>query len=346
MLVSTFLMNTVVRLLVIGYGAHLYFGSAMDFEKLSRFVFFVDMLQSWTNMLFDSFSNLVKSGGASAKVFDILNREGGRGGRGWGEGEGAEPMAAPGHVSFENVSFSYPARPGEAVLRGVTFQAEAGKTLAIIGRSGSGKSTIVNLIENFYQPDVGRVLLDGKSVAALGHEELHSAVAIVNQDTVLFSGSIYDNIVYGARNEAVRRGWRGKELMPRVVEAARVANIHDFISTLPGGYDEEVGERGVQLSGGQRQRIAIARAVLADPRVLRLDEATSSLDHESEKAVKEALDRVMDGKTVVVVAHRLSTIMNANSILVMRDGEIADQGPPERMQEWLKTAATDMEIVD
>ncbi|QDZ21353.1 ATP-binding cassette transporter [Chloropicon primus] len=358
MFVSTFLMNTAVRVLIIGYGAHLFFAGEIDFEKLSRFVFFLDMLQNWCNMLFDSFSNLIKSGGASAKVFEILNRTGaagrGKGGAGddrRGDDEG-EPLdqrndaagSGQGHVAFENVHFSYPARPGDIVLKGITFEAEAGKTLAIIGRSGSGKSTLIHLIENFYQPSAGRVLLDGRDVHSFEHTRLHSIVSIVNQDTVLFGGTIYDNITYSVHNSG--EPLLARELMPRVVEAAKVANIHDFISSLPEGYDTEVGERGVQLSGGQRQRIAIARAVLMNPRVLLLDEATSSLDNESEKAVKDALDRVMENKTVIVVAHRLSTIMNAHSILVMEDGAIVDCGPPSGMQDRLRSGAADMEILE
>lgn len=357
MFVSTFLMNTAVRVLIIGYGAHLFFAGRIDFEKLSRFVFFLDMLQNWCNMLFESFTNLIKSSGASAKVFEILNRTGaaGRGKRDGGDdrlGEDGQPLdhssdapgSGQGHVEFENVHFSYPARSRDIVLKGITFEAEAGKTLAIIGRSGSGKSTIINLIENFYQPSAGRVLLDGKDVHSFGHTRLHSIVSIVNQDTVLFGGTIYDNIMYSLHNNG--DPLLARELMPRVVEAAKVANIHEFIASLPEGYDTEVGERGVQLSGGQRQRIAIARAVLMNPRVLLLDEATSALDNESEKAVKDALDRVMENKTVIVVAHRLSTIMNAHSILVMEDGAIVDCGPPSGMQDRLKSGAADMEILE
>ena len=165
------------------------------------------------------------------------------------------------------------------------------------------------------------------------------------KDTVLFSGTIFDNIIYSIHNKASLRGMEAQDLMPMVVEAAKIASIHEFICGLPRGYRTEVGERGVQLSGGQRQRIAIARAVLMDPAVLLLDEATSSLDNESERAVKAALDLRMAGKTVIVVAHRLSTIMNAHSIMVMEGGEILDHGPPSQMQDRLKGGTlADMEI--
>ena len=345
MFVSTFLMNTLVRVVIIGYGTKLFFAGEIDFEKLSRFVFFQDMLQNWCNMLFDSFSNLIKSSGASSHVFDILNRR--------PEHEKARVQAlgvqALGHkrkgsVVFENVHFCYPARPKDLVLKGVHFEAEAGKTLAIIGKSGSGKSTIIHLIENFYRPAIGKVLLDGLDVHSLAHSQLHSMVSIVNQDTVLFSGTIYDNIVYSVHNNKSLRNLGSDELMPKVIEAAKVAHIHHFIASLPNGYGTEVGERGVQLSGGQRQRIAIARAVLMDPSVLLLDEATSSLDNESEKAVKDALDSKMSGKTVIVVAHRLSTIMNAHSILVMQNGSVIERGSPSQMQDRLKSRASEMQI--
>ena len=334
-------------------------GFIRSVTKISRFVFFQDMLQNWCNMLFDSFSNLIKSSGASAKVFEMLNRRP-EYVKIPGRGQGEQAMAAMGgHIAFDNVHFSYPGRPDDVVLRGVTFEAEAGKTLAIIGKSGSGKSTIINLIENFYRPSLGRVLLDGREVGSLAHARLHSLVSIVNQDTVLFSGTIYDNIVYSVQNKLRAGGEDGEgkaerggaaenavSMMPEVVAAARTANIHDFIIGLPLGYGTEVGERGVQLSGGQRQRIAIARAILANPLVLLLDEATSALDNDSERAVKDALDLRMVGKTVVVVAHRLSTILNANSILVVEGGEVVDQGPPSAMEERLKGRASEMEIVE
>ena len=343
MFVSTFLMNTVVRVVVFGYGTYLFFNGEIDFEKLSRFVFFLDMLQNWCNMLFDSFSNLIKSSGASAHVFGILNRQSDCERRKVGAlGYGGHRK---GQVTFENVHFSYPARPNQSILKGLNFEAEGGKTLAIIGKSGAGKSTIIHLIENFYRPAVGRVLLDGQEVHSLGHTELHSLVSIVNQDTVLFSGTIYDNIVYSLHSNRSLRNLEPRELMSRVVEAAKVAHIHHFIVSLPEGYRTEVGERGVQLSGGQKQRIAIARAMLANPAILLLDEATSSLDNESEEAVKNALEQKMAGKTVVVVAHRLSTIRNADYILVMENGKIIDSGYPSDVDR-LTAKASELEMME
>ena len=214
-LVSTFLMNTVVRVVVLGFGTHLFFRGEVNFEQLSRFIFFLDMLQNWCNMLFDSFSNLIKSSGASAHVFGILNRKADYPDNGKQRTSSSSSIgssrsrnvdtlallanregAVGAQITFQNVHFFYPARPEHIVLKGISFEADCGKTLAIIGKSGAGKSTIIHLIENFYRPAVGRVLLDGQDVHSLSHVRLHRMISIVNQDTVLFSGTIYENITY------------------------------------------------------------------------------------------------------------------------------------------------------
>jgi len=224
-----------------------------------------------------------------------------------------------GHVSLRDVSFNY--GDGDAVLTNVDLEVAPGEVVALVGPSGAGKTSLANLIMRFYDPNQGRVEVDRYDVRDVTLHSLRSQIGLVPQETILFGGSIKDNILYG------RFGASDDE----VVEAARAANAHEFIANLPQGYDTEVGERGVKLSGGQRQRIAIARAVLKDPRVLILDEATNALDAESEALVQDALDRLMKGRTTLVIAHRLSTIRRAHRILVLSDGQIVEQGTHQEL---------------
>jgi ATP-binding cassette subfamily B protein len=219
-------------------------------------------------------------------------------------------------VAFEHVSFRYPSRKEVEVLRDISLVVHAGERVALVGPSGAGKSTLVSLLLRFYEPDHGRLLLDGRDARDYGLEELRSQMAIVPQDVLLFGGSIAENIAYG------RPGASETE----VIEAARQANAHDFISSFPEGYQTRVGDRGVQLSGGQRQRVAIARAILRNPAVLILDEATSSLDSESESLVLQALDRLMEGRTSLIIAHRLSTVRRADRIYVIKEGTTVESG--------------------
>ena len=223
-----------------------------------------------------------------------------------------------GKIELRNVHFAYPMRPDVAVFRGYNLTIEAGQTVALVGESGGGKSTVISLLERFYDPLEGQVLLDDTDIRTLNVQWLRDQIGLVSQEPVLFAASIMENIRHG------KRGATDEE----VVEAAKMANAHGFITAFPDGYGTEVGERGVQLSGGQKQRIAIARAVIKDPTVLLLDEATSALDSESEGVVQAALDELMRGKrrTTVVVAHRLSTITNADSIAVVYNGSIVEQG--------------------
>ena len=226
-----------------------------------------------------------------------------------------------GDVAFENVTFRYPSRPDVVVLHGVNLAARAGQRIAVVGPSGAGKSTLVSLLLRFYEPEGGRILIDDRDAREYGLRELRSQMAVVPQDVLLFGGSILDNIAYG------RPGASEME----IVEAARKANAHNFISSFPEGYQTRVGERGVQLSGGQRQRVAIARAVLRDPAILILDEATSSLDSESESLVLQALDGLMRGRTSLVIAHRLSTVRSADCIFVLKDGAVVEEGTHEEL---------------
>jgi subfamily B ATP-binding cassette protein MsbA len=222
-------------------------------------------------------------------------------------------------VEFKNVSFTY--STGEEVLNGINISAEPGRVVAVVGPSGAGKSTIAKLIPRFYDVTVGRVLVDGHDVRDLTLDSLRKHMGIVPQETMLFHGSVRENIAYGKLNAS----------LAEIQQAARDANAHDFILRLENGYDTVVGERGVKLSGGQRQRISIARALLKDPRILILDEATSNLDTESEKLVQAALDRLMQGRTTFIIAHRLSTIRNADEIIVIHGGKIVDRGTHDEL---------------
>ncbi len=228
---------------------------------------------------------------------------------------GARAVAAfEREIAFDHVSFAYDVEP---VLRDVTFAARKGSVVALVGASGAGKTTLVDLIPRFYEPVSGRILLDGVDTRDITLPSLRSLTGIVSQDTVLFNDTVRNNIAYGAAERFSRE---------QVERAARAANAHDFITALPQGYDTILGERGTRLSGGQRQRIAIARALLVDPPILILDEATSALDTESERLVQEAVDRLLAGRTVFVIAHRLSTVTHADLILVLDHGRIVERG--------------------
>ena len=219
-----------------------------------------------------------------------------------------------GNVSFNNVSFAY--NTDEPILDNVSFSATPGQVVALVGPSGAGKSTVASLLPRFYDVTGGSIVIDGLDIREVTMESLREQVGIVPQETMLFNGSVYDNILYG-RLDATEE---------EVMAASKAANAHNFITELPNGYDTQLGDRGVNISGGQRQRIAIARAILKNPQILILDEATSALDTESERVVQEALDRLMVGRTSFVIAHRLSTIKNANKILVMEKGKIVEEG--------------------
>ncbi len=249
--------------------------------------------------------------GASERLFELLDTP-----PEIVDGSGKRPLPPiQGAVTFENVHFEY--SDALPVLRGVSFQAQPGQVVALVGPSGAGKSTLVNLIPRFYDVLAGRVLIDGIDVREVEVKSLRQQIGIVPQETLLFSDTVAANIRYG----------RLEASMEEIVAAAKAANAHEFIvRDLPDGYETAVGERGIKLSGGQRQRIAIARAILKDPRILILDEATSSLDSESEALVQEALEHLMAGRTSFVIAHRLSTVVNADWVLVLNQGQVVEQG--------------------
>ena len=255
-------------------------------------------------------ANIQKALAAADRVFDVLDLP---------ELIQNKPNAqllphVKGSVSFNNVSFAY--NTDEPILDDVSFSATPGQVVALVGPSGAGKSTVASLLPRFYDVTGGSIVIDGLDIRDVTMESLREQVGIVPQETMLFNGSVYDNILYG-RLDATEE---------EVMAASKAANAHNFISELPNGYDTQLGDRGVNISGGQRQRIAIARAILKNPQILILDEATSALDTESERVVQEALDRLMVGRTSFVIAHRLSTIKNADKILVMEKGKIVEEG--------------------
>jgi ABC-type multidrug transport system fused ATPase/permease subunit len=217
---------------------------------------------------------------------------------------------------MEHIAFSYPSRKEISVLKDVSIQARPGEQIAIVGPSGAGKSTLVSILLRFYEPVNGKLLFDGKDAADIPLSQLRKQMALVPQDVLLFGGSIKENIAYG----------RPHATQEEIEAAAKKANAHDFIKSFPEGYETVVGERGIKLSGGQRQRIAIARAILKDPVILILDEATSSLDSESESLVQDALNNLMKNRTSFVIAHRLSTIRNADKIVVLEHGVVRESG--------------------
>jgi subfamily B ATP-binding cassette protein MsbA len=248
---------------------------------------------------------------AAERLFDILDEatEAQR-----DKGTRELPTLASG-IAFEDVTFSYD--DNGRVLEGITFAAKKGDVIALVGSSGAGKSTLVDLIPRFIEPSSGRITIDGIDTRDVRLASLRSLTGIVSQDTVLFNDTVRANIAYGAE---------GRFTPVQVEAAARAANAHAFIAELPQGYDTILGERGTRLSGGQRQRIAIARALLVDPPILILDEATSALDTESERLVQEAIERLLEGRTVFVIAHRLSTITHASQIVVLDRGRIVERG--------------------
>lgn len=219
-----------------------------------------------------------------------------------------------GRVAFQEVSFYY--RNKHAVLHDISFSAEAGQIVALMGATGSGKSTLINLVARFYDPTEGRVLIDGHDPSRHTIYSLRSQIGFVMQDTILFATTIRENITFG-RPDATEA---------EIVKAARDAQAHDFITAMPDGYDTYVGERGITLSGGQKQRLAIARALITDPRILILDDATASVDTNTEQLIQQALDRLMEGRTTFVIAHRLSTVQRADQILLLENGRIAARG--------------------
>jgi len=308
--------GVVVGVAVLYYGGRLILAPDATMSVGPFFLFFfalVSMLHPLKELA-NTVARFQRGAAAATRIFEILDLPGET------EDAHAEPVhALKRDIVFENVSFAYDGR--SEVLNGVSFRARAGTTTALVGPSGAGKSTLVDLIPRFNDPHEGSVLMDDRDLRRLKRRDLRSLIGIVSQDPILFNDTILRNIGY-ANSKASREA---------IMDAAKTANAHEFILALPEGYETRIGERGVFLSGGQRQRIAIARAVLRNPSILILDEATSSLDAESEMLVQEALERLQSGRTTFVIAHRLSTVLEADQILVLDRGQIVDRGSHDEL---------------
>ncbi|GIW25560.1 ABC transporter ATP-binding protein [Meiothermus sp.] len=301
--------------LIFWYGGRLVSLGEITPGQLVSFILYAFNVAASVGTLAGIWSQVQSALGASSRIFELLDTP-----SELKDPENPHPLpAVRGEVRLENVHFAYDDR-GE-VLRGVSLTARPGEVVALVGPSGAGKSTLIALIPRFYDVTQGRITLDGIDIRQLRLEDLRRQIALVPQETLLFSGSIEENIRYG----------KPQASQAEVIEAAKAANAHGFIQEFPQGYQTLVGERGVKLSGGQRQRIAIARALLKNPRILILDEATSSLDSESEALVQEALDKLMQGRTTFVIAHRLSTVRNADLIVVLDKGQVVEQGTHEAL---------------
>jgi ATP-binding cassette subfamily B protein len=298
---------------VLWIGAHNVLTGTMSPGVLSQFLLYAVFAAGSLGSLSEVWGELSQAAGAAERIAELLDEE----------PEIRAPVSPAklpspvrGDIAFEAVDFSYPTRPGEQSLEGLNVNIKPGETVAVVGPSGAGKSTLFSLMLRFYDPQAGTVTLDGVNLRDLDPEDLRRAIATVPQDTVIFAASASENIAMG------REGASEAEIMA----AAKAAHADEFIARSPDGYDTQLGERGVTLSGGQRQRIAIARAILKDAPVLLLDEATSALDAESERLVQEALEKLMEGRTTIVIAHRLATILKADRILVMENGRIVEEG--------------------
>ncbi len=300
--------------LVVWYGAGLMQAGQLSFGDLTAFVVYTAFVGGSMAGFADMYSQLQKTLGATQRVRELLSED--TENVSVAEEELKNEFKLTGRVELEHIAFSYPSRPEIQVLKDVSITAAPGEQIAIVGPSGAGKSTMVSLLLRFYEPEGGRLLFDGKDASAYPLTQLRKQMALVPQDVLLFGGTIFENIAYGKPDAT----------MQEVEEAARKANAHDFIQKFPEGYQTVVGERGLKLSGGQRQRVAIARAILKDPAILILDEATSSLDSESEALVQDALNNLMKNRTSFVIAHRLSTIRNADKIVVLEHGVVKEMG--------------------
>ncbi|HWZ14535.1 MAG TPA: ABC transporter transmembrane domain-containing protein [Mucilaginibacter sp.] len=287
--------------------------------QLTEFVIYGIFVAASMGSFPELYANMQKAVGASERVLEILDEEGED--VSIRESDNIIKQKISGHLSFSNVVFAYPSRQELTVLNEISFDAAAGQKVAIVGPSGSGKSTMAALILQFYHPQSGAILFDGKPAADYALTDIRNQVAIVPQDVMLFGGTIHENIAYGKLSASD----------DEIIQAARRANAHQFITSFPEAYETIVGERGVKLSGGQRQRIAIARALLKNPSILILDEATSSLDSESERLVQEALEELMKNRTSIIIAHRLSTIREADKIIVLEKGKIIESGSHQEL---------------
>ena len=307
--------NDFLYLLALMFGGVMYYIGEIAVEDFTAYILFITQLLAPIRTLVILFEQIQDGLTGFNRFCEVMDTP--------GEYEPASPIVSEmqGDVCFENVTFAYKTGETDEVLKGVSFTAKQGKTLALVGSSGGGKTTICHLIPRFYKRDGGVISIGGVDINDVSSETLRAKIALVAQDVFLFAGSVRDNIAYGSPNATDEE----------IIEAAKRANIHEFVIGLENGYDTEVGERGVKLSGGQKQRISIARAFLKNPSILILDEATSALDNMTEMQVQSALSELSKGRTTIVVAHRLSTVKNADEILVVENGVITERGTHEAL---------------
>jgi ATP-binding cassette, subfamily B, bacterial len=310
---------------IVYYAAQLVKAGELQLNQMMTFIFYTMYIGASLNGLGEIFASIQRSIGASERMLEIMddksevdlssknlaiNKE-----------DFVKQSITGGEVEFKEVAFSYPSRSDLEVLKGISLKIKAGEKIALVGYSGAGKSTIVQLLLKFYNVETGSILVDGKNISEMNTTELRSKMAIVPQEVMLFGGTIFENIAYGKPNASEYE----------IISAAKKANAWEFIDTFPDKLETVVGERGIKLSGGQRQRIAIARAILKNPSILLLDEATSALDSESEKLVQGALEVLMEGRTSIIIAHRLSTIRNVDTIYVLKEGKIHESGSHDEL---------------
>ncbi len=320
---------------VVWYGGNLVLQGELAFKDLFTFIIYTGFIGGSVGGLGDMYAQIQKTVGASERILEILEEK--------SEIEvesspllslssqttaSKQPNIEPkrrshrtSKIVYQNVAFSYPSRPDMEVLQNINLQVKTGEKVGLVGYSGAGKSTIVQLLMRYYKLTGGQILVDGKNINEYNLTELRKNIAIVPQEVMLFGGTIYENIAYGNPQASENE----------VIEASKKANAFDFIESFPEKFQTIVGERGVKLSGGQRQRVAIARAILKNPAILILDEATSALDSESEKLVQDALDTLMQNRTTIIIAHRLATIRNVDTIYVLKEGEISEQGSHDEL---------------
>jgi ATP-binding cassette, subfamily B, bacterial len=320
---------------VVWYGGNLVLQGELAFKDLFTFIIYTGFIGGSVGGLGDMYAQIQKTVGASERILEILEEKSEIEVGAFVETTGTHIQITAdvvpqiknhksqitNKIKYQNVAFSYPSRPDMEVLRNINLEVKTGEKVGLVGYSGAGKSTIVQLLMRYYKLTGGQILVDGKNINEYNLTDLRKNIAIVPQEVMLFGGTIYENIAYGNPQASENE----------VIEAARKANALEFIESFPEKFQTIVGERGVKLSGGQRQRVAIARAILKDPAILILDEATSALDSESEKLVQDALDTLMQNRTTIIIAHRLATIRNVDTIYVLKEGEVSEQGSHDEL---------------